>query len=518
MFENLEMNPQFEKALQLMEAGDNLFVTGKAGTGKSTLLAYYRSITRKNIAVLAPTGVAAVNISGQTIHSFFGFRPDVTVEKARRGARKKADPLYSNLDMIIIDEISMVRADLLDCVDQFLRITGKVPGQPFGGTQMVFIGDLYQIPPVVTGQERSIFNEYYDSEYFFHSRVYSALEVEVLELETIYRQTDQDFIDLLNKIRNKTARAEDFRLLNSRVVDWDVTLPEDLVYLTTTNAMADKINRAELDKLPGEPHLLRAETSGDVDQKSFPADEVLEIREGAQVMLLNNDAAGRWINGTVGKVTGVWKDGLGVRLSDGTEHEVYPHKWNLYRYYWDDEAGAIAADSAGSFKQYPLKLAWAVTIHKSQGKTFNQVLIDLGRGTFATGQLYVALSRCRNYEGIYLKRAIRESDVLVDYRVVNYLTGRQYDLSEEKLPLDDKVRILNEAAINEAELEIVYLKNTDEKTRRLIRPERVGMMDYRGREFLGMRAFCLMRGEMRTFRVDRILEIRKVATGLVFDS
>lgn len=509
MIKDIEINPQFAKALELMEEGSgNVFVTGRAGTGKSTLLEYFRSITSKNIVVLAPTGVAAVNISGQTIHSFFGFRPDVTVEKVRRQAKRKTAPIYKKLDAIVIDEISMVRADLLDCIDEFLRINGKEPGLPFGGIQMIFIGDLYQIPPVVTADECFIFDEYYDSEYFFDSRVYAEIEIEHVELEKIYRQSDPNFIALLNKIRNKTIAEEDIGLINWNYIVDSTVLPKDTIYLTTTNAMAEERNKEELLKLPGKPDVFEADISGDIDRKHFPAEELLVLKKGAQVMLLNNDSAGRWINGTLGTVVGIEEDCLEVRLSNGPVEEVKPFKWNVYRFYWDQDSKSVAADNVGSFRQFPLKLAWAITIHKSQGKTFDNVAIDLGRGTFASGQLYVALSRCRSLEGVFLKREINLSDVRVDFRVMKFLTGRQYELSEERLPLDYKVDILRDAVEQNRELEIVYLKNTDEKSKRLIKPESVGMMEYSGRGFLGIRAYCYTRNEMRTFRVDRILEIK----------
>jgi len=515
VLQNIEINPQFETALELMEnTGPHLFITGRAGTGKSTLLEYFRSVTEKNLVVLAPTGVAAVNIAGQTIHSFFGFRPDVTVEKVRRQAKKKSSPIYKNLEAIIIDEISMVRADLLDCIDEFLRITGKKPGEPFGGIQMIFIGDLYQIPPVVAGHDRAMFEQFYESEYFFDARVFSGIEVEHLELEKIYRQSDSDFIDLLNKIRNKTITGQDLERLNERVFKDQHKLPRDGIYLTTTNAMAEERNRAELEKLKGKSYYFEAEIIGEIDPKSYPADEVLELKEKAQVMLLNNDAGGRWINGTIGTIEAINEDSLDVKLGDGSVEEVVPHKWDVYRFYWDQEARSVAADKVGSFIQYPLKLAWAITIHKSQGKTFDKVVIDLGRGAFASGQLYVALSRCRSFEGIFLKHIIKESDVRLDFRVVKFITGRQYEVSEEKLPLDEKVNTIREAAENSEELEIVYLKTRDEKSRRVIVPESVGSMQYKGKNYLGLKAYCLKRKEMRNFRVDRILEIKK--DGIVY--
>jgi len=292
----IEINPQFAKALELMEnSSKHLFITGRAGTGKSTLLDYYRSITEKELVVLAPTGVAAVNIAGQTIHSFFGFRPDITVDKAVKAAKKSRLSIYKNLEAIIIDEISMVRADLLDCIDQFLRVKGREPGLPFGGIQMIFIGDLYQIPPVVTGHDKHIFKGHYESEFFFDARIYRQLEIEYVELEKIYRQSDQEFIDILNRIRNKTVTVEDLARLNSRVIKKDTVLPEDTIYLTTTNDLACKKNEAELEMLAGEPVVFYAEISGDIEPKSYPAEEELFLKKEAQVMLLNNDPAGRWL-------------------------------------------------------------------------------------------------------------------------------------------------------------------------------------------------------------------------------
>jgi len=509
VLKNIELNPEFKNALELMENSyKNLFITGRAGTGKSTLLEYFRSKTDKDIVVLAPTGVAAVNISGQTIHSFFGFQPDITVEKARRIARKNNLSIYKNLDAVVIDEISMVRADLLDCIDEFLQLKGRMPGLPFGGIQMIFIGDLYQIPPVVVSHDKHLFQHQYDSEYFFHSKVFSEIAIEHLELEKIYRQTDQEFIDILNRIRNNTATEADLARLNSRVVSDITELPKEIIYLTTTNALAEERNYTELQQLEGDSFFYQAEIRGDINQKSFPAEEVIELKKDAQVILLNNDTAGRWINGTIGKVLHLEEEALQLRLNDGSVVEVKPHNWNIYSYYWDDENSKVEAENIGLFKQYPLKLAWAITIHKSQGKTFDSVMIDLGRGAFASGQLYVALSRCRSLQGIFFVREIKESDIRVDYRVVKYLIGYQYDLSEEKLPLDSKVKHINGAIEKGEELEIVYLKNTDEKTVRVIRPVSVGMMNYRGRNFLGLSAYCCLREELRTFRVDRILQVR----------
>lgn len=509
MVKNLEMNAMFEKAIELMEETDrNVFITGRAGTGKSTLLEYFRSITEKNIVVLAPTGVAAVNIGGQTIHSFFRFRPNITVEKVKQEAKDKADPIYKNLDAIVIDEVSMVRADLLDCMDAFLRINGREKELPFGGIQMIFIGDLYQIPPVVVGSERQIFKEFYDSEYFFDAKVFQQLDVEYLELEKIYRQTDAQFINLLNKIRNKTITEEDIELLNQRVVDDDYQLPDDVIYLTTTNAMAEEKNEIELSKLPGKPQIFEADIIGDVDEKSFPADRILRLKKEAQVMLLNNDPEGRWVNGTIASVDSIEKNSLEVILPDGSVEEVKPVEWDVYHFSWDSEARAIVSDTVGSFMQYPVKLAWAITIHKSQGKTFDNVMIDLGKGTFTSGQLYVALSRCRRLDGIFLKRRVKTRDVLVDWRVMNFVTQYQYEISEKNMPLEEKIMAIEKAIEDNRSLEITYLKSKDEKTRRVVQPHIVSKMEYNGKHFMGMKAYCQERGNDRTFRVDRILEMR----------
>ncbi|MCL4498688.1 MAG: AAA family ATPase, partial [Chloroflexi bacterium] len=256
LLEKLDFNPLFEEALSLMEESDkNILLTGRAGTGKSTLLEYFRSITEKEVVVLAPTGVAAVNVSGQTIHSFFRFLPDVTPE----GVKRIGDPVYREIDAIVIDEISMVRADLLDCIDRFLKLNGRVKNAPFGGIQMVFIGDLYQLPPVVRREEREFFKERYGSEYFFDSDAFKSVPFEHMELEKVYRQTDESFIDLLNGVRNKSITDEEIELINGRYLADETALPADAVHLTTTNAMARERNELELSKLKGKPYTFHAE-------------------------------------------------------------------------------------------------------------------------------------------------------------------------------------------------------------------------------------------------------------------
>lgn len=501
---NLDLNPEFRRALDMMEdSGANVLITGRAGTGKSTLLEHFRSVTGKQIAVLAPTGVAAVNVSGQTIHSFFRFRPDVTADKIKA----VKDPVYKELDAIVIDEISMVRADLLDLVDLFLRKNGPRKKAPFGGIQMVFIGDLYQLPPVLTRGDKEILARRYESEYFFDSEVFRETRFELIELEKVYRQTDDFFLGLLNGIRNRSITDEQVAMINARRAASEEELPEDTIHLTTTNAMARERNERQLARLKGKTHMFEASLNGDFDVKSAPADLKLRLKKGARVMLLNNDSAGRWVNGTMGVLKDIEGDTLLVRLTGGSVEEVELFTWSRFRFVWDDEAKAVSSEATGKFTQYPVKLAWAVTIHKSQGKTFDTVVVDIGRGTFAPGQLYVALSRCRTLDGVHIKTPIKKSHIWLDWRVVKFVTGYQYSLADGRLPLAGKIELVEQAVADGSLLEIIYLKPDDTKSRRKIKPYRVAEMEYRGRLFLGLSAHCLERGADRVFRVDRILEI-----------
>jgi len=498
------MNPQFEAALGLMEnATEHVLITGRAGTGKSTLLEYFRSVTDKQIVVLAPTGVAAVNVGGQTIHSFFRFRPDATPDKIKA----IDDPIYTELDAVVVDEISMVRADLLDLVDIFLRKNGKVKDAPFGGVQMIFIGDLYQLPPVVTGQDRQFLEQRYESEYFFDSDAFKAVDFELVELEKVYRQTDEHFINLLNGVRNRSITDEEVDLLNARLIGEGQAPPDTAIHLTTTNAMARERNERRLAKLKGKTHVFEARLEGDFDEKSAPTDLVLSLKKGAQVMLLNNDSMGRWVNGTIGLVEGIRKDVLLVRLAEGGTEEIEPVTWSRYRFVWDEKTRSVSSETLGTFTQYPVRLAWAVTIHKSQGKTFDTVVVDIGRGTFAPGQLYVALSRCRRLEGVFLRKPIAKSHIWLDWRVVKFVTRRQYERSDRQVPLSEKVKLAERALADGSHLQITYLKPDDTKSRRIVVPLCVEEMEFGGRSFLGMRAYCMQRQAERTFRIDRILEM-----------
>ena len=430
----IEFSEGFTNALALLERPTgNVFVTGKAGTGKSTLLQYFRNTTDKSVAVLAPTGVAAVNVDGQTIHSFFNFRPNVTESNVRRAVAEKQE-LYKKLDAIVIDEASMVRADLLDCIDKSLRLN-RSQKEPFGGVQMLFFGDLHQLPPVVTESEREALQGAYDSPYFFDSNALRKSPVQVIELEKVYRQKDAAFIDILNAIRSNTADQAHLSALNSRVSN-QITGPDGelCVTLTATNDVADNLNHQQLRSIRRQPYYFEATWIGGPDNRQ-PAPARLELKPGCQVMLLNNDSAGGWVNGTVGAVTGFSTDADGrtlvdVRLQNGEQVSVNRFKWTLYKYALDPKTKTIQSTESGSYSQYPLRLAWAVTVHKSQGKTFDRVHIDSGRGMFAPGQLYVALSRCRTLDGITLARPIQPHEILTDSCVVEFLAN---DARQERL-------------------------------------------------------------------------------------
>ncbi|OGJ51857.1 AAA family ATPase [Candidatus Peregrinibacteria bacterium RIFOXYB2_FULL_32_7] len=511
----IEINAEFKKALDLIENSiHHVFITGRAGTGKSTLLKYFRDKTDKKIAVLAPTGVAAVNVIGETIHSFFGFKPNITVEEAiKLGQKAQKRKIYKKLDLIVIDEVSMVRADLMDCVNIFLQ-NALQNNNAFGSIKMIFIGDLYQLPPVVTSEERNIFKSFYDSPYFFSSKIIQNLQstsskqkLEFIELDKIYRQKDEKFINLLNVIRNKTIEDEHLKILNKRVRENTEKYGNEYIVLTSVNKQAQEINEINLDKLPSKLYIYEGEADGDFKEKDFPTELNLRLKVGARVMLLNNDQAGNWINGTLATVIETKEDSVTIQLDNGEIHEVSNHTWDIYKTIYDEKKHKITMDIVGSFTQLPLKLAWALTIHKSQGKTFDKVIVDFGKGTFASGQAYVALSRCTSLTGLVLKQALKKTHVLLDYSIIKFLTKFQYQISKEKLSTENKIELIKKAIKEKKNLEIIYLKGLDIKSKRKIKPLKVGEMDYNGFDFLGLSAFCLERQQNRVFNVEKILEI-----------
>ncbi|MDR1103977.1 MAG: AAA family ATPase [Endomicrobium sp.] len=419
MTNKLEINNKFKEAFDLIDKTHNcVFVTGNAGTGKTTFLRYYMTHAKKRTIVLAPTGVAALNCGGETIHSFFNFKPDVTLSKIKN--KKLSDKsIYRKVETIIIDEASMLRCDLLDCIDKFLRINREKHKEQFGGVQMVFIGDLKQLPPVVKREEKHIFSSVYKSPYFLSAYSLNECMLHTVELTKVYRQQDLSFVALLNAVRNNTISDAELAELNKKVSS-DIFGKPMSIYLTTTNNKAAHINHQYLSKINSDQAIFVAETENiEEDSKMLPAEHDLVIKKGAQVMMLNNDAKGRWVNGSIGIVEGIKnsthsdKTLISVKFSNGRTEYVEPFKWELFKYKWNEKQEQIETESMGFFKQYPLKLSWAVTIHKSQGKTFDNIIIDMEYGAFAPGQLYVALSRCTSFDGISLSRPITKKDILV---------------------------------------------------------------------------------------------------------
>ncbi len=413
---DIEITSEFEDALALMEnTRKNLFVTGNAGTGKSTLLRHFRQSTLKNVVILAPTGIAAVNVGGQTIHSFFQLPPRlIQPNDIRRISRQRK--LFERLDTLIIDEVSMVRADLMDAIDVSLRLNRESPTRAFGGVQVIAFGDLHQLSPVVNTEMGKQFGERYKSPYFFDADIVQQGAFQTMELTKVFRQQDQDFIELLNKVRTNVCEDADLERLNDRIIDSGMANEFEGVILTTTNAGADRINRQKLAALDRPSFKFKAEVEGKFDAKVFPNAETLELKVGAQVMLIKNDPARRWVNGDIAVVESICDDSIFVTIN-GRMREVKPVQWDRVVYALNKENDMIEPKTVGTFEQYPLKLAWAMTIHKSQGQTFDEVLIDMERGSFAHGQLYVALSRCRTLSGISLLRPLKLRDVIFDEQV-----------------------------------------------------------------------------------------------------
>lgn len=427
----ITITKEFKEAFDRIEnSRDHLFLTGRAGTGKSTLLGYFRAKTKKKFVVLAPTGVAALNVKGQTIHSFFGFHPKIQPHLVRR-APEENQALFKNLETIVIDEISMVRADLLDCVDKALRLNRNCPHEPFGGVQMIFIGDLFQLPPVVTNDEKHRFQSEYASPYFFSSEVLSMTHVSIIELKKVYRQKEPSFVALLNAIRSGIVTEDEIAVWNERHDEFfDPTEELDpIVHLTTTNKMAKQRNDYELAKLEGKEWSLKASSMGELGTRKMPSESDIKIKEGARIMFTTNDPQKRWVNGTLGQVRRIKKNGLSknpileVELEEGESVEVSQHKWEVFNYEYTGDNFEEAV--VGSYSQYPIALAWAVTIHKAQGKTFDRVLVDMGWGAFAHGQLYVALSRATSFKGITLLKPFSAKDVIVDEEVLDFMATNQ---------------------------------------------------------------------------------------------
>ncbi|TRZ79683.1 AAA family ATPase [bacterium] len=420
-----DLTEEKKEVIDMLEnSNNNIFLTGRAGTGKSDFLKYFRATTKKNVVVLAFTGVAAVNVQGQTIHSFFKFHPQTTIDRIKK-RRGKGVKIYKKIDIIIIDEISMVRADLLDCIDKFMRLNGPCANEPFGGVQILAIGDLFQLPPIVTKGEEIFFTQVYKSPYFFDSRVYQQFGFVKKELTEVYRQDKEEqnrFIKTLDNLRVCSFDFNDIDLINSRF-DPDYKKPENelIISLVPTNNMADFINMEELSKLSTKLQTYAGMITGEFKERNLPTAQKLSLKEGAQIMLLNNDPRQRWINGDIVKIIKTNQQSVRVLFDDGTFDDITSVEWDSIEFIFDEKTQKIEPKITGSFTQLPVKLAWAVTIHKGQGKTFDKVHIDFGHGTFAPGQAYVALSRCRTLEGIVLTSRIKESYVFTDDRIKEFM-------------------------------------------------------------------------------------------------
>ena len=412
------LSEEFESIVEQLEnTKDHFYITGKAGSGKSTLLAYFRSVTQKNTAVLAPTGVAAIRVKGQTIHSFFGFPPKVI--QTRHIKKVRQIELLQNLETLIIDEVSMVRADVFDAIDYSLRVHRKKLTQPFGGVQVIVFGDLFQLPPVVNMDESSLLERIYpNGQFFFHSNIFQDAQFKTLELQSIYRQTDDHFIYLLNAVRDGSITNSQIDNLNDSLVD-SFEMDEGKIILTTTNARASGINQNYLKQLSSEEFSYRAQATGQFYKELFPTDEVLKLKKGAQVIMIKNDPEKRWVNGSIGTIHDIAEKKIKVKINHKI-YEVKKEKWDRIQYSYDDDQQEVLENVTGSFKQYPMRLAWAITIHKSQGQTFEKVIIDMSQGSFAPGQLYVALSRCISLEGIELLRPLKKSDVIVNKQLIGF--------------------------------------------------------------------------------------------------
>ena len=429
-------NKEFQDALNLIQyTRQSVFLTGKAGTGKSTFLRYICEHTKKKHVVLAPTGIAAINAGGSTLHSFFKLpfypllpdNPDFSLQRGRIHEffkyTKPHRKLLEELELIIIDEISMVRAEIIDAVDRILRVYSRNLREPFGGKQILLVGDVFQLEPVVKGDEREILNRFYPTPYFFSARVFNQIDLVSIELQKVYRQTDATFVGVLDHIRNNTVGATDLQLLNTRYGTQIEESEADMyITLATRRDNVDHINDKKLAELPGEPVIFSGEITGDFPESSLPTSQELVLKSGAQIIFIKNDFDRRWVNGTIGIISGFdpFEETLYVITDDGKECDVKRESWRNIRYKYNEEKKQIEEEELGTFTQYPIRLAWAITIHKSQGLTFSRAVIDFTGGVFAGGQAYVALSRCTSLEGIQLKKPVSRADVFVRPEIIGF--------------------------------------------------------------------------------------------------
>ena len=433
-------NEEMQKALQIIQfTRRSLFLTGKAGTGKSTFMRHIAATIKKKHIILAPTGIAAINAGGSTLHSFFKlpFHPLLPTDK-RYSARNLRDTLKYNgektkllreVELIIIDEISMVRADIIDFIDKVLRIYNRNMREPFGGKQLLLVGDIYQLEPVIKEDERQLLRPFYPSCFFFDAHVFREMQLIAVELKKVYRQRDAQFISLLDHIRTSQVSDTDLRLLNAQV-NAEIGTEEGRLSITLSGRRdtVDYINEKQLNTLPDQPTIFYGHIEGEFPESSLPTPIELEVKTGAQVLFIKNDKERRWVNGTLGTIIGFGDEEDGiiyVRTEDGRDFDVEREIWSNVRYTFNEKEQKIEEEEIGSYQQFPLRLAWAITVHKSQGLTFNNVKIDFTGGVFAGGQTYVALSRCTSLQGISLQEPIRRENIFVRTEVTNF--ARNYN-------------------------------------------------------------------------------------------
>ncbi len=444
--ENIDLdNVEFQNAWNLIRnTRRSVFLTGKAGTGKSTFLKYICVHTSKEHVVLAPTGIAAVNVGGQTLHSFFKIPfkpllpddPDFSPRRIRKTLRYSAEKvkLIRKLQLIIIDEISMVRCDIIDFIDKVLRIYSGNMREPFGGKQLLFVGDIFQLEPVITRDMRDILRRYYKQFFFFNAKVFNQLGLIPIELRKIYRQTDSSFISMLDRVRVSHASYNDIQLLNSRCnPDYEEPDSGFVMTLATRRDTVDSINDDHMQALDTPEYVFTGIVTDVFPDNDLPTNKELILKQGAQVIFIRNDKEGRWVNGTLGKVSRLDQSGIEVQLENGEGYNLEQEVWENVQYSYDEKEKKVIENVVGTFRQYPIKPAWALTVHKSQGLTFNNIVIDFAGGAFSSGQTYVALSRCTSLEGITLLKPLSQRDIIVNTAIADF--SRQFN---------------NQAAINDA--------------------------------------------------------------------